>query len=241
MPTATDTPRVLTKRLKDDNWKLHQIAERAEGPAGMIKGRLSKEAYIALLAQQWMMSNALDKAIAPHLDERPDLAAFVLREQFLTPYLEEDLTHFGVCPAHIRTEPGTARFTQELAANADDALFLLGLHYVRLGACNGNRYVAKSVRKAYGLPATGEGTRYLDPFGESQREKWYAFKASLDALALSEDEADRVFAGTEAAYLHAICHGLDRHHTKAEMLAAHEASLDRKAFEAGHSVHVPVG
>jgi heme oxygenase len=240
MTAATEnTPRALTTRLKDDNWKLHQIAERAEGPAGLIKGRMPKDGYIAHLAQQWMMSRAVDAALTPHLAARPDLAAFVLPEQFLTPYLEEDLTHFGVCPAHVRPEPGTTRFADDVAAHKGDALHLLGLHYVRLGACNGNRFVAKSVRKAYDLPATGAGTRYLDPFGESQREKWYAFKASLDALPLSDDEADRVFAGTESAYLHAICHGLDRHHTKAELLAAHEASLDQKAFEAGHSVHVP--
>lgn len=239
MTAATEnTPRALTTRLKDDNWKLHQIAERAEGPAGLIKGRMPRDGYVAHLAQQWHMSAALDKALRPHLAARPDLG-FVLTEQFLTPYLEEDLTHFGVCPFHVRPDAGTQRYIDDVAAHADGALFLLGLHYVRLGACNGNRFVAKSVRKAYDLPATGEGTRYLDPFGESQREKWYAFKGALDALPLTGDEADRVFAGTEAAYLHAICHGLDRHHTKEELLAAHEASLDQKAFEAGHSVHVP--
>lgn len=236
---APTTPRTLTTRLKDDNWKLHQIAERAEGPAALIKGQMPREGYVQHLAQQWMMSRALDAAIKPHLAARADLAAFVLTEQFLTGYLEEDLTHFGVCPAHVRPEPGTQRYIDDVAAHRDDALHLLGLHYVRLGACNGNRYVAKSVRKAMDLPATGEGTRYLDPFGEAQREKWYAFKASLDALALTEAEADRVFGGTEAAYLHAICHGLERHFTKDELLSRHEATLDKKAFEDGHSVHVP--
>lgn len=238
-PAATAPARPLTVRLKDDNWKLHQIAERAEGPAALIKGRMPREGYIAHLAQQWIMSRALDAALRPHLAARPDLSAFVLPEQFLTPYLEEDLTHFGVCPAHVRPEPGTQRYADDVRAHQGDALHLLGLHYVRLGACNGNRFVARSVRKAFDLPATGEGTRYLDPFGEPQRDKWYAFKAALDALPLTEDEADRVFEGTEAAYLHAVCHGLPEHHTKAELLARHEATLDQAAFEQGHSVHVP--
>jgi heme oxygenase len=233
--------RALTTRLKDDNWKLHQIAERAEGPSSLIKGKMPREGYVGHLAQQWMMSGALDRAIRPHLEARADLAAFVLPEQMLTGYLEEDLTFFGVCPAHVRPEPGTRRYVDDVAAHAGDALHLLGLHYVRLGACNGNRFVARSVRKAFDLPETGAGTRYLDPFGAAQREKWYAFKASLDALELTAEEADRVFGGTEAAYLHAICHGLERHHSKAELLAAHEASLDKKAFEEGHSVHVPAG
>lgn len=233
--------RPLTKRLKDDNWKLHQIAERAEGPSSLIKGRMPRDAYVAHLAQQRLMSRALDAALRPHLAARPDLDTFVLPEQMLTPYIEADLNHFGFRPDDASPEPGTARYINEIAAHADDALHLLGLHYVRLGACNGNRFVARSVRKSLGLPDTGEGTRYLDPFGEAQRDKWVAFKDALDALPLTEDEADRVFAGTEAAYLHAICHGLDTHHTKEELLARHEATLDKKAFEEGHSVHVPSG
>ncbi len=238
MPATLDAARPLTVRLKDDNWKLHQIAERAEGPAAMIKGKMPRDGYAGLLAQQWLMSRALDTALKPHLEARPDLAGFVLSEQFLTPYIEEDLTYFGVCPAHVRPESGTQRYIDDIAARRDDALHLLGLHYVRLGACNGNRYVARSVRKTLDLPAC-EGTRYLDPFGEAQREKWYAFKGALDALPLTPDEADRVFGGTEAAYLHAICHGLDRHRTKDELLAHHGATLDKDAFERGHSVHVP--
>ncbi len=239
MTAAPAAARPLTTRLKDDNWKLHQIAERAEAPAALIKGRMPRDGYVTHLTQQWFMARALDAAMRPHLEARPDLAAFILAEQFLAPYLEEDLTFFGVCPAHARPTPGTTRFVDEVEAHADDAMHLLGLHYVRLGACNGNRFVAKAVRKAYDLPADGSGVRFLDPFGESQREKWYAFKGALDALPLTEDEADRVFLGTEAAYLHAVCHGLDRHHTKAELLTAHEATLDKQAFERGHSVHVP--
>lgn len=236
--------RTLTTRLKDDNWKLHQLAERAEGPGGaggaggLIGGKLPREGYLAMLGQQWRMSRELDAALRPVLGARADLASFVLPEQFLTGYLEEDLGYLGVCPAHTAAESGTDRFVAHVGARCDDALHLLGLHYVRLGACNGNRFVAKAVRRAYGLPESGEGTRYLDPFGVSQREKWYAFKAALDGLALTPDEADRVFAGTRAAYEHAVCHGLDRHMEGDEIIARHGDTLDQEAFEKGHSVHV---
>lgn len=233
--------RTLTTRLKDDNWKLHQIAERAEGPASLIKGTMPKDGYVAMLGQQWFMHSALDKAFGPHTESNERIGSFVSREQFLTRFIEEDLTHFGICPIHQQVEPGTQRFIHEVEAKRGDEMFLLGLHYVRLGACNGNRFVAKVVRKAYSLPESGEGTRYLDPFGESQREDWWAFKARLDALELTQDEQDRVFAGTQAAYLHAICHGLDRTHTPDELFAQHESSLDKKVFDEGHSVHVGAG
>lgn len=233
--------RTLTTRLKDDNWKLHQIAERAEAPGSLIKGTMPKDGYVGMLTQQWFMNAALDKAFGPLLESHPAIAAFTNKSQFLTPFIEEDLTHFGICPFHQAVEPGTQRYIDDIEAHKDDALFLLGLHYVRLGACNGNRFVAKVVRKAYELPETGEGTRYLDPFGESQREDWWAFKASLDKMELTQAEQDRVFAGTQAAYLHAICHGLDRNYTPDELFAKHEASLDKKVFDDGHSVHVGAG
>ncbi|MFK7883892.1 MAG: biliverdin-producing heme oxygenase [Phycisphaerales bacterium] len=233
--------RTLTTRLKDDNWKLHQIAERAEGPAGLIKGTLPRDGYINMLGQQWFMNSALDRAFGDHILSNEVIAAFVSKDQFLTPFIEEDLTHFGICPIHQTIAPGTQRFMDDIEAKKNDGLHLLGLHYVRLGACNGNRFVAKAVRKAYDLPETGEGTRYLDPFGESQREDWWAFKAALDKAVLTDSEADRVFEGTRAAYLHAICHGLDRQYTSEELFAKHEAALDRKAFDDGHSVHVGAG
>ena len=42
---------MLTPRLKDDNWALHQIAERQETPGSLIKGNMPREGYVAMLGQ----------------------------------------------------------------------------------------------------------------------------------------------------------------------------------------------
>ncbi|MEZ6163562.1 MAG: hypothetical protein R3B67_03920 [Phycisphaerales bacterium] len=90
------------------------------------------------------------------------MGELVLTEQMLTPYLEQDLAFFGVDTTSIEPTKGTRRYIDHINDHADQPLHLLGLHYVRLAACNGNRFVARVVRKAYELGET-EGTRYPRP------------------------------------------------------------------------------
>ena len=227
---------MLTPRLKDDNWALHQIAERQETPGSLIKGNMPREGYVAMLGQQLLINQVLDAAMDQAISQDPRVGELVLREQFLSPYIAEDLEFFGVNTDAILPNPGTARFIDDIEAHRDEPLYLLGLHYVRLGACNGNRFVARVVRKAYELGV--EGTRYLDPFGESQRDKWTDFKAALDGLPFNQEEQDAVFNGTRAAYVAAINLDLTEARSADELLAKHGKTLDKKAFDEGHSVHV---
>ncbi|MFG0312745.1 MAG: biliverdin-producing heme oxygenase [Phycisphaerales bacterium] len=228
---------MLTKRLKDDNWALHQIAERQETPGSLIKGQMPREGYEGMIAQQVLINRVLDDAMRDAIRNDPRVGELVLEEQMLSPYLMEDAAYFGIDVDAIEPNPGTTRFIAHIEAHKDRPLHLLGLHYVRLGACNGNRFVARVVRKAYELGE--EGTRYLDPFGEAQRDKWMEFKNALDAMPFDAGEQDQVFDGTRAAYVAAINLDLDEAMSAEQLLEQHGKTLDKKAFEEGHSVHVP--
>ena len=228
---------MLTTRLKDDNWALHQIAERQETPGSLIKGTMPKDGYIAMLSQQLLINHALDHVMQHAIEHDARINELVLGEQMLSAYLEADLAFFGINPGDITPTPGTTRFIEHIESMKNSPLHLLGLHYVRLGACNGNRFVARVVRKAYDLDQS-EGTRYLDPFGEPQRNKWMDFKHALDALPFDESEQDAVFEGTRAAYLYTINMDLPKHLSAEQLLAKHGKTLDKQAFEDGHSVHV---
>lgn len=228
---------MLTKRLKDDNWALHQIAERQETPGSLIKGQMPRDGYVGMIAQQILVNRVLDDAMRSAIKSDPRVGELVLEEQMLSPFLLEDAAFFGIDVDAIEPNPGTARFIAHIEAHKDQPLHLLGLHYVRLGACNGNRFVARVVRKAYELGE--EGTRYLDPFGEAQRDKWMEFKNALDAMPFDDAEQDQVFDGTRAAYVAAINLDLDEAMSAEALLEQHGKTLDKKAFEEGHSVHVP--
>ncbi len=230
-------PTTLTTRLKNDNWNLHQIAERGGTPAAMIKGTMPKDTFAKVLAQTHLIAQPFDAAVATIANTRPDLGALIFDDQYFAPHLAEDLAYFGVDLATITPTPGTARFIDAIAEHANDPCFLFGLHYVRLGACNGNRFVARKLRMVYQL-AGNDGTRFLDPFGPTQREKWNAFKEGIDALDLSIKDQDRIFAGTQAAYVLTINMDYDQYHSAEQLLDMFGKSLDKEAFEKKHSVHI---
>jgi len=229
---------MLTTRLKDDNWALHQIAEKQPTPGSLIKGTMPKDGYIAMLAQQYLVNKVFDEVLLTIMAHHPELGELIHEEQLLTQYIVEDLHFFERDPDDAMPNPGTQRFIEHINAHKDQALHMLGLHYVRLGACNGNSFVARVVRKAYDLDEPFLGTRYLDPFGSTQRKKWLAFKHGLDAMELSDPEQDEVFGGTRAAYVHAINLDLPEFEDAESLLAENKDSLDQKAFIEGHSVHV---
>lgn len=228
---------MLTTRLKNDNWALHQIAERQPTPGSLIKGTMPKADYLLVLAQQLLVNTALDAALQAHASN-PHVSPLLEEHQLLTPYIAEDLAFFGVDTDSIAPNPGTQRYIDYIAANKDQPLHLLGLHYVRLGACNGNTFVARIVRKAYSLADPTQGTRYLDPFGSSQRKQWVAFKSGIDALTLDQAQQDELFAGTRAAYVLSINLDLAEYKDADALLAEHGKSLDKSAFDEHHSVHV---
>lgn len=232
---------MLTTRLKDDNWALHQIAERQETPGSLIKGTMPMYGYVEMLKQQFLVNSAMDQALESIIATNPDIASFVLQEQMLTQYLVEDLHFFEIDTEDLEPTPGTQRFIDHIESSANNPLHMLGLHYVRLGACNGNTFVARVVRKAYSMDDPHLGTRYLDPFGSAQRSKWIAFKESLDAMTLDSAQQDLVFAGTRSAYLYAINMDLPTHKDAETLLNEHGKTLDQKAFIEGHSVHVQPG
>ncbi|USN98465.1 MAG: biliverdin-producing heme oxygenase [Phycisphaeraceae bacterium] len=196
-------PRPLGQRLMEDNWDLHRQAEHDTLPRHLVQGTIPRETYVELLGQFWLVARVLDGAIEAKRSQVPVLA-LVADEQLQTPYLEADLEHWGANTAAIAPKPGAAALIAEIGrCEREEPIRLFGLHYVREGANNGNRYVAKALRRAWGAKDMA-GFSYLDPYGERQRPLWESFKARLDEQALSEDEKREIVAGARSMFEHII-------------------------------------
>lgn len=228
----------ITSRLKSDNWDLHQIAERGGTPESMIKGTISRDEFAAYLAQSIHINRALDHAMSRAVELMPELASIVTDEQCFEPFFSEDLAFYQTQEAQS-LKPGITRFIEHINEHAESPLHIFGLHYVRLGACNGNRFVARKLRQVFGIDHPTDGMKAHDPFGESQREKWNAFKEGIDSMDLTDAQREELFEGTRAAYLMTINIDHDEYKSAEELLSANSETLDREAFEQGHSVHVP--
>jgi len=82
---------------------------------------------------------------------------------------------------------------------ASEPASLLGLHYVLEGSNNGSRFIARGLMSAYGL-APGPGLRYLDPYGDEQRERWLAFRATMDEVGFSQEDSDRLLVAARQMF-----------------------------------------
>ena len=225
--------RPLTKRLKEDNWDLHQVAEQAPIPSSMASGSMTVDQYKSFLGQMWLVNRVLDGRVRGAAEADTRVAALVSDEQLQTPYLERDLAYFEVDTETIEPWAGTRRLIDHIEASSSDPLKILGLHYVREGANNGNKFVAMKLRKAHGWPED-RGTDYLKPYGDRQRPLWEAFKTRLDETDFSEEEKAAIGASVRSMYEYTISLPSAEHIAEHELLAG--ANLDREAFDRAHAV-----
>lgn len=179
-------------RLKEETKELHASAESHEFQRAFGSGKLPREGYVRYLSQMYLVHRALEAKIKATQGGTPELSDVISDRNFRETDLEADLRYFGVDPATVTPTKATsaliARF--ETAANENPDT-LLGYHYVLEGSNNGNAFIARGIRKAYGLSGT-EGTRYLDPYGDQQRPMWMQYKQAMAALTLTDEQADRI-------------------------------------------------
>jgi len=183
--------RPMSQMMKEGCADLHDKAEHAKVPTRMVSGEMTTEEYGLMLQQDAIWNKALDQAILNHRDANPYLKALVEDIQLQGTYFDADLAHFGL-PADCEPTPGVRAMcdTIEEASNTNP-LTLLGLHYVREGANNGNHYVAKKLRAAWGVEGD-EGLRSMDPYGKNQRALWEKFKVTLDAQPFTPEEKEHM-------------------------------------------------
>src|SRR5690606_6677417 len=108
-PLPATGPRPITSRPKDDNWDLHEIAEKRSELSLLLRGQLPRERYVALLGQAWLEAVALDGALTGACAARADIDALVEPDQHFAPHAREDLDYLKG-PARPEPTPGTARF-----------------------------------------------------------------------------------------------------------------------------------
>lgn len=177
----------LMDRVKAATWELHQAAEGKALQKKLASGTITREEYAGWLAQMRHVHAALERAIR---DARPNCAALgVVTDEQLghSVRIDADLRALGHDTEVPAVASARALCDTIAGASAENPVALLGYHYVLEGSMNGNRFIARGVRGALCLEGS-DGVRYLDPYGEEQRDKWRAFRVTVDALGLSEQE-----------------------------------------------------
>lgn len=177
----------IMARLRDETADLHRQAETREFQQRMFRGALTRPEYLAWLGQMWLVHRALESALAERLGADPRFVA-VHPEQFKAERLAADRAELG--GADPEPLPAAAGLVARIATAASaEPLRLLGYHYVLEGSTNGNRILARRLLPALGLDPAAAG-RYLDPYGEQQREIWARFRSQMQEIELTPAESD---------------------------------------------------
>ena len=187
------------RKLKEGTQELHDQAESGNFQIRMVNGELARREFASFLGQMRHVHATLDPALtkAAEVDDR---VADIFEEAHLRlGRVDQDLKDLE-CNDIADPLPATKRFVEYVSemSKASPAS-LIGVLYVKEGATNGNKFVAKKLRETMNLgPNMAMG--YLDPHGKDQRKRWNAFKESINKLDLSENEQEDCVAVAQETF-----------------------------------------
>jgi heme oxygenase len=188
-------------RLKAETSELHTQAEKMPLQHAMVTGQISREAFAAFLVQLHFVHEALEKAIVDARGRCERLRVVPEEQLQHASRIGEDLRVFGIAQPSVKIGAATNQVVRDIQVlAASDPMALLGVHYVLEGSMNGNRYIAKAIRRGLGFEGT-TGTRYLDPYGEAQREKWIGFRMAVDRLEWNDSEIEAALRGAKMMFV----------------------------------------
>jgi heme oxygenase len=176
-------PATTSDRIRQTTLPYHKRAEHADFQQRLVSGKHGPVQYGAWLGQMLLIHRALEQLEDGGVRGEGAMSWPIERSHFKTAELEADLATVGADPAAVTALPATHAFIAQCRAWAADpaqAWRLLGAWYVLEGATNGGRYIARNVRRGAGIEGAA-GTRYLDPYGETQPQRWQEFKDALNA------------------------------------------------------------
>lgn len=196
VPTA-DSANVMA-HLKEATAEAHRQAETRPLMRAIAQGTIGRARFVAHLEQLLVVHRALDPAVQRAVSEHPGWAGLAAAERGRVPDLEADLHVLGgsLAPAPL---PATTTTVTAIAKATPPQL--LGMFYVTEGSTNGGRFLAKRIARTLGLdPASRDGLRALDPYGEHQPELWATFKSAMNEIGFGPSAIRDIEAGARAMF-----------------------------------------
>jgi heme oxygenase len=192
--TTIDAAPPLPATLREETRAAHVRAERSGIMRHVLRGDVTREAYVDLLRALARIYDALEAALDRH-GAHPLLAPFDVEALRRLPALRRDLATLGATPADrvdvpYETTRAYVRRLRELAAS--DPPRLVAHAYVRyLGDLSGGQILAGIVRRALALD-DGAGTAFHDFAPHDVGLLKRRFRETLDALPLDAATADAI-------------------------------------------------
>lgn len=212
----------VARALRDGTAALHREAERAGLMGELLRGRISRGGYSALLRNLHALYQSLEAHLIRHAGD-PALAGVWLPELAREAALASDLAtlHGARWEREIEVQPAMMRYVARLDEVAQATPRLLLAHaYVRyLGDLSGGQIVRRVI--ASSLALVGDAGQAFYRFSEAPERLAARLRAALDAIELLPQERARLVDEARLAF------GL------------HIALFEQLAEDAAHPAAVP--
>jgi heme oxygenase len=170
--------------LKHTTAAEHRRAEQSPFQRLLVSGKIPLDSYLDWLDQQWRIYRTLERLVQP--GDSPARNSLVNEPWRRGKVLEDDLRHFGEHGGARPPARSTLEFIELLEkSHREDPAALLGVLYVLEGSTNGSKFIARNIRRAFGLDRPG--TSFMDPHGDDQTARWATFKQLLDGAITPAD------------------------------------------------------
>ena len=180
----------------------HSESEGANFMDDLMKGKGSRDDYIALVAQHYFIYEALERA-ADAMKDDAVASAFISPQLTRLPALESDLAFLlgDDWRSQIAPLPTTVRYVDRI--NTVAATWSGGFiahHYTRyLGDLSGGQIIRTLMQRQFGFETNGVGFYLFDEIAKPKEFKEH-YRDQLDAVAWSDEERERVIDEVMIAY-----------------------------------------
>ncbi|TSD47591.1 biliverdin-producing heme oxygenase [Rhodococcus sp. KBS0724] len=192
----------FSERIKAQTDAAHRETEQSRFVGALLGGELTTAGYAALLGQTYLVYTSLEEAGRAHADNA-----------LVNPFLSDDLLRVAALEADLEflngpnwregleALPATQRYVARLQEVAFDwPAGFVAHHYLRyMGDLSGGQIIRRMLERAYGFETDGLRFYIFDGIPKPKPFK-DAYRANLDALAISPDDQQKFIDEVNLAY-----------------------------------------
>ncbi len=188
--------------LRERSRGAHSGSETAGFMDDLMRGKGTREDYVALVAQHWFIYDALE-AVGARMKDSPIAAPFLSDKLTRLPALEADLAFLigDDWRGQIAPLPTTVRYVERIhEVGATWPGGFVAHHYTRyLGDLSGGQFIGKLMARQFGFETNGIGFYLFAEIADPASFK-DVYRTQLDAVGWDADERERVIDEVLLAY-----------------------------------------
>ena len=188
--------------LRERSASAHNTSEHAGFMAELLRGKRSRDDYVALVVQHWFIYEALESA-TERMRHDPIVAPFTSGKLTRLPALEADLEFLigADWRERIAPLPTTRRYVDRIRrVGATWPGGFVAHHYTRyLGDLSGGLFIGKVIARQFGFETNGVGFYLFDDIADPGAFK-DVYREQLDAAPWDAEERERVIDEVLLAY-----------------------------------------